>query len=300
MHIRSPHANAKALIMTHGWPGSILEFRHVIARLTEPVKYGGKVEDAFHLVLPSLPGYGFSGKPMHSGCNVVWVAKAWGTVMQRLGYKEYFAQGGDWGASVTARMANLKLPGLMGVHLNSTFFDIRKEDQGEKLTAEEQKAVHVAEAFLGHGDAYYKIHGTRPQTIGYALVDSPAGQAAWIYEKIYAWTDHNVVDFEDDDFVKEILDSISLYWVTESAASSARMYWENVELDTTALKIEIPVGVSLFPADLFWTPRSRGERYYKNIVYWNGDVDKGGHFAAWEVPEIFVRELRETFVKMNT
>lgn len=290
VHIRSVNTNAMPMIMTHGWPGSILEFRKVVGPLTNPVVHGGSAEDAFHLVIPSLPGYGFSAKPDEPGWGLERIARAWVTLMQRLGYHRYCAQGGDWGADITAQMGNLSPPGLVAVHMNSVFFDARREIRGSP-TVTEAKALAFQEKYEGDEYGYFKLQGTRPQTIGYALADSPAGQAAWIYEKIWMWSSHDgdVEHVLDRD---EILDGIMLYWLTNSGASSARLYWRGP--DSTAFDIDIPVGISQFYGDLLYAPREWGERYYKNIVHWR-ELDCGGHFAAWEQPELFVGEVRDCF-----
>jgi len=290
LHIRSPEPDALPMIMTHGWPGSVLEFNKVIGLLTDPVAHGGRAVDAFHLILPSLPGYGFSRKPTETGWGFVQIANAWGILMERLGYHHYVAQGGDWGADVTASFASNPPSGLAAVHLSTAFFNAKHEIRGQPSAAE-SKAAEMQQLFEMDEYGYFKIQGTRPQTVGYGLADSPAGQAAWIYEKISKWSQHSG-DVESILSKDEILDNIMLYWLPNAATSSARQYWENE--DNTALPIKIPVGVSLFPGDQYYATRTWGERYYENIIHWK-DVEKGGHFAAWEVPEIFLREVRDCF-----
>lgn len=300
--IKSKEKVAMPMLLTHGWPGSILEFRHVIESFTDPVEHGGTEDDAFDLVIPSLPGFGFSSKPTEAGWSVSRVAKAWGILMDRL-YKGkgFVAQGGDWGADIVAEMAHQRIKGLMGVHMNSTFFDpdveiARTKAEGSDITSGETHSKELWDAFLREEYGYFKQQNTRPQTVGYGLADSPSGQAAWIYEKYRSWSQSispdGMIPFSED----EMLDHISIYWLTNSAASSARQYWENE--DTTALETDVPVGVSVFPGDQTYAPRKWGERYYKNIIHWK-DVEKGGHFAAWEVPKVFVREVRDCFAKIR-
>lgn len=290
LHIRSPETDALPMIMTHGWPGSILEFHKVMGPLTDPVKHGGKAADAFHLVLPTIPGYGFSGKPRQALWYFPKIAKAWAELMRRLSYHKYVAQGGDWGADITAQLASDAPDGIIGAHINSVFFDADQEISSEP-TPPERKAVTLQKKFIDDESGYFKIQGTRPQTLGYGLADSPSGQAAWVFEKISAWSQHSG-DVEEVLSKDEILDNIMLYWLTNSASTSAHLYWHNV--DTTALPVNIPIGVSIFPGDQYYAAKSWGERYYKNIVQWN-EVEKGGHFAAWEQPEVFVREVRNCF-----
>ncbi|KAF2237978.1 epoxide hydrolase [Viridothelium virens] len=304
LHIRSRHERALPLLLTHGWPGSVLEFRHVVEPLTEPktASGGGGAEEeeeaevrkeVFHLVIPSLPGFGFSGKPEEAGWNPGRIARAWAVLMERLGYERWVAQGGDWGADVTAELGRLAPPGLIAIHMNSLFYDVKKEIKGEPSN-EELKALKLQEEFDQDEAGYANIQMTRPQTLGYGLVDSPVGQAAWIYEKFHGWSHHdgNVESVFSKD---EMLDTIMLYWLTNSAASSARIYWE--KLDTNAIPITIPVGASWFPGDQTFAPRQWCERYYSNLIHWK-EVEKGGHFAAWEQPGIFVREIQDCFRKV--
>jgi pimeloyl-ACP methyl ester carboxylesterase len=293
LHVRSPHADALPVVITHGWPGSIIEFLEIIEPLTDPTAHGGEAQDAFHVVAPSLPGFGFSGKPAEPGWNSARIARAWAELMGRLGYSRYVAQGGDWGGEVTTRLAQQRPPGLAGIHLN---FPLAFPDPlpTSGLSAEEQRAVDAMARFQSDGFGYFLQQSTRPQTVGYALVDSPAGQAAWIYEKFYAWTDHDGA-LEDALSRDAMLDNITLYWLTGTAASSARIYFENAQVGLNSGTIDhVPVGCSLFPGEIFPTPRSWAEQFYANLIYWN-ELDRGGHFAAFEEPALFTQELRNCF-----
>ncbi len=294
IHVKSKHANAKPLILTHGWPGSVVEFLNVISPLTDPTAHGGKAEDAFDVVIPSLPGYGFSDKPKETGWGLPRIARAWAQLMQRLGYTQYFAQGGDWGAGVTTWMAKQHVAGLKGIHLNlPLLFPPPIEGTPD---AEEQASIAQLVAFGTHGSGYAKIQSTRPQTIGYALADSPTGQAAWIYEKFGEWTDadhHPEKELGYD----QMLDDIMLYWLTDTAASSARLYAESFDTDFSPQKLDIPVAVSVFPGELYRPLKIWGERMYSKLTYWN-EAAHGGHFAAFEQPAIFTEELRKAFATM--
>ncbi len=294
IHVRSKHANATPIILTHGWPGSVVEFLKVIGPLTDPEAHGGKAEDAFHVVIPSLPGFGFSDKPTEKGWGLPRIARAWGTLMTRLGYTHYLAQGGDWGAGVTTWMAKLHVPGLAGVHLNLPIF-FPPPIEG-KPTPEEEASIAQLVAFNDDKSAYAKLMATRPQTIGYALTDSPVGQASWIYEKFGEWTDTKHRP-EDELTRDEMLDNIMLYWLTQTAASSARIYAESFYSDFSPQKLDIPVGVTVFPGELFRALKIWGERMYSKLAYWN-EVAKGGHFAAFEQPDIFVQEMRQARAKL--
>jgi len=309
-HIRSRHADALPLIMTHGWPGSVIELLGAVDPLTDPTAHGGRAEDAFHLVLPSMPGYGFSDKPREPGWNPDRIARAWAELMQRLGYTRYVAQGGDWGSPVSAAMARQKAAGLVGIHINLPATlppDVAKAlasgDMPAGLSAEEKAAFDQVSAFFAKGSGYAAIMRTRPQTVGYGLTDSPAGLAGWMI-------DHDARSFgqiarvfaggSEGGLTRDsILDNISLYWLTNSAASSARLYWENTTsvLNAAAQKtadISLPVAVTVFPGEVYRAPRSWTQRAYRNLIYFN-EVDRGGHFAAWEQPALFSAELRAAF-----
>lgn len=292
LHVRSPHANALPIIITHGWPGSVIEFFKIIRPLTDPTAHGGQVQDAFHVVAPSLPGFGFSDRPAERGWNADRIARAWAELMRRLGYNRYVAQGGDWGSVVTTSLGQQRPAGLAGIHLN---FPLVFPDPipTSGLSAAEQRAVDAWERFQRDGFGYFLQQATRPQTIGYALADSPAGQAAWIYEKFHAWTDNNG-DPEDALTPDEMLDDITLYWLTDTAASSARIYFEHAAVRPNAGVVDIPVGCSIFPREIFPAPRSWAERVYPDLIHWN-ELDRGGHFAAFEQPALFTRELRDCF-----
>jgi epoxide hydrolase len=297
LHVRSPHEGAMPLILTHGWPGSVIEFLDVIGPLTDPVAHGGRAEDAFHVVVPSLPGYGFSGKPAKTGWNVGHVAEAWTQLMRRLGYDRWFAQGGDWGAIVTTMLGVQAPEGLLGIHTNMAVANPTPEDR-ENPTEEEQRAIEAGRRYAQYDSGYSKQQSTRPQSLGYGLVDSPVGQAGWIYEKMWSWTD-NQGKPEDALSRDTMLDNIMLYWLTASGASSARMYWESFgTIGRSGFTVDVPTGVSMFPREISQTPRHWAERVLKNIVYWNR-LDKGGHFAAWEQPELFVGEVRKCFALMR-
>jgi len=300
-HIRSKHPNAMPLIMTHGWPGSILELIKVVGPLTDPTAHGGRAEDAFDLVLPSMPGYGFSARPTTTGWNPERIARAWDVLMSRLGYQRYVSQGGDWGSVVADVMARQAPPGLLGIHVNmpaSVPPEIAKALQnGEPapagLSDEEQRAYAQMNALYTRGGGYAGIMVTRPQTIGYSLADSPAGLAAWFYDKFADWTYTNGeperVLTRDD-----MLDDITLYWLTNTGASSARLYWENNANNFNAVSIAIPAAVTVFPGEIYCAPRTWVERSYHNLIYYH-KVDNGGHFAAWEQPELFSQEIRAAF-----
>ena len=292
LHIRSGHPDALPIIITHGWPGSVIEFLKVIGPLTDPTAHGGEARDAFHVVAPSLPGFGFSDKPRERGWNSDRIARAWAELMRRLGYDRYVAQGGDWGADVTTRLAQQRPAGLAGIHLNMPFA-IPEPLPTEGLSAAEQRAVEALARFQTDGSGYFLQQATRPQTIGYALTDSPAGQAAWIYEKFHAWTD-NDGDPESALTRDEMLDIITLYWLTETAASSARIYFENEAVGGYGGVVDIPVGCSIFPREIFPAPRSWAEQFYPNLIHWN-ELERGGHFAAFEQPALFTQELRACF-----
>lgn len=291
LHVRSPHANALPLLLTHGWPGSVIEFVKTIEPLTNPTKFGGKAEDAFHVVAPSLPGYGFSGKPSETGWGVRHIAGAWGQLMQRLGYERWVAQGGDWGGAITSQIGAMNLPGCAGIHLNMTVI-FPDADDLKDTTPQEQAALASMAYYQEKDSGYAKQQSTRPQTLGYGLTDSPAGQAAWIYEKLWAWTDNQGAP-EDVFSLDEMLDNIMLYWLPATAASSGRLYWESMS-GFASVKIDMPVGVSIFPKEIFRPSRRWADKHLSNIIHWN-ELDSGGHFAAWEKPEVFVDEVRTCF-----
>ncbi|XEU96100.1 hypothetical protein FSHL1_001385 [Fusarium sambucinum] len=293
LHIQSKHQNATPLLLTHGWPGSVLEFRHVIDKLVDPESHGGSPEDAFHLVIPALPGYGFSEKPKETGWGHGRTARAWAELMGRLGYqdREWMAQGGDWGAFVVASLGHQAPKGLKSVHFNSIYFESKKEAQVPIKDKQAEERAKRLDEFRDSGFKGYSLEqSTKPQTVGYGLADSPVGQAAWIYEKYRDWTHHDG-DVEALFSKDEMLDTIMLYWLTNSATSSARYYWE-CGSSTTAWEIHVPVGVSWFGGDNSFAPKEWCERYYKNIVHWN-ELPRGGHFAAWEQPDAFVTDIRE-------
>jgi len=300
-HIRSPHENALPLIMTHGWPGSIIELLKVVDPLTNPTAHGGSAEDAFHLVLPSMPGYGFSGKPQSTGWGPERIARGWAVLMQRLGYARYVSQGGDWGSVISDVMARQAPKGLIGIHVNMPATvppDVAKaladgDPAPAGLSAPEQAAFEQLNNFYRLGCGYSAMMVTRPQTVGYGLTDSPAGLAAWIYDKFAAWT-YTFGNPERELSKDDMLDDITLYWVTNTAVSSARLYWENNANNFNAVDVAIPAAVTVFPGEIYRAPRSWCERSYHNLIYWN-EVDKGGHFAAWEQPALFSAELRAAF-----
>ncbi len=288
IHVRSTNPHAMPLILTHGWPGSIVEFLKLIGPLTDPVAFGGDVADSFDVVVPSLPGFGFSQKPTETGWDVTRIATAWTELMKRLGYTRWVAQGGDWGSVVTTALGVMQPEGLLGIHLNSPYaFPATLPDT---LTREEQYAVDTLALYTGELGGANHLQGTKPETIGIALADSPAGQAAWIYDKFQSKTDNHGLA-EDSLTADEILDAISLSWFTNSAASSARIYWENRGASMAGPRLTLPVAVTVFPRDIPLLPRSWIEDAYPHLVHY-GEAAKGGHFAAFEQPEIMVSEIR--------
>jgi pimeloyl-ACP methyl ester carboxylesterase len=298
LHIRSKHENALPMLMSHGWPGSVVEFMKVIDPLTNPTAHGGTEADAFHLVIPSLPGYGWSDKPSKAGWTIIQTAKAWGELMQRLGYnKRWVAQGGDWGAAVTHVLGHLKPEGLVAAHVNWQF--VYPDKVPENPSPEARAALDVIKKFEDDGYGYFHLEATRPQTIGYALADSPVGQATWIYEKFQEWTDSNG-DPETVLTMDEMLDDISLYWFTDTAASSGRIYWENAHHGAVwnAGTIDLPMAASVFPKEIWRAPKEWAQAHWPNLFYWN-ELDKGGHFAAFEQPELFTGEMRKAFRTMR-
>jgi pimeloyl-ACP methyl ester carboxylesterase len=303
IHVTSPHADALPLIMTHGWPGSVIELLGSVGPLTDPTAHGGSAEDAFHLVLPSLPGYGFSGEPAEIGWNVGRIAQAWAELMRRLGYTRYVAQGGDVGASVTDAMGRQGPEGLAGIHMNLLVTALGGGPMPAG-TEEERAALEQTQTFRASGFGYFLEQATRPQTIGYALLDSPAALAAWMldhdtdaYEKITrAFTGGQPSGGLTRD---HILDNITMYWLTGTGASAARSYWENGRAQALAAgqpppPVKLPVGFTTFPGEIFQAPRSWVEASYPTLTYFN-EAARGGHFAAWEEPELFTTEVRAAF-----
>ena len=288
IHVRSSNPGAMPLILTHGWPGSIVEFLKLIGPLTDPVAFGGLAEDSFDVVIPSLPGFGFSGKPTEQGWNVPRIAAAWAELMKGLGYSQWAAQGSDWGAVVTTALGAMRPDGLLGIHLNTQYaFPSQIPDT---LSPEEQRAVDTLALYTGPLGGSNHLQGTKPETVGFALADSPAGQAAWIYEKFQSKTDNNGLA-EDAISTDDMLDAISLYWFTNSAASSARIYWENSAGSLAGPKLGLPVAVTVFPRDIPLLPRSWIEDTYTHLIHY-GEAERGGHFAALEQPEIMIDEIR--------
>jgi pimeloyl-ACP methyl ester carboxylesterase len=292
LHVRSPHPQAMPLIITHGWPGSIVEFSKVIEPLTDPTAFGGEAADAFHVVCPSLPGFGFSAKPQIAGWGVDRIARAWASLMDRLGYPRYGAQGGDWGSGITTAMGAQDSDHCAGIHITLAM-GVRPEAIGEP-TPQEARALKGAKYYADWDSGYSKQQSTRPQTLGYGLTDSPSGQAAWILEKFWAWTDCdgdplNILGRD------ELLDNVMLYWVTATATSSARLYWESFgAARRTAHTVTIPTGVAVFPKEIVPPVRRWLEPRYTDIRHWS-EMPKGGHFAALEQPELFVAEVRKYF-----
>jgi pimeloyl-ACP methyl ester carboxylesterase len=304
IHVKSPNENALALIMTHGWPGSVIELLETIGPLTDPTAHGGQAEDAFHLVLPSLPGYGFSGEPAELGWNVGRVAQAWAQLMDRLGYTRYVAQGGDVGAAVTDAMGRQAPEGLLGIHTN-LLVTVLGGPQPEE-SEQERAAADQLSTFRESGFGYFLEMATRPQTIGYSLLDAPVALAAWMLDHdtdSYYKISGAFVDGEPvGNLTREtIVDNITLYWLTGTGASAARSYWEDGQALAQARasgqappEVSVPVGFTTFPGEIWRTPRSWVENSYPNLTYFN-EVDKGGHFAAWEQPQLFSEEVRAAF-----
>jgi pimeloyl-ACP methyl ester carboxylesterase len=304
IHVKSPHAGALPLIITHGWPGSVIELLGVAGPLTDPAAHGGSAADAFDLVLPSLPGYGFSAEPAEAGWNVGRIARAWAELMHRLGYTRYVAQGGDVGAAVTDAMGRQAPEGLLGIHMNLLLAGLAGGYPPADPSPEERAALDAIATFRTSGNGYLIEQNTRPQTIGYALLDSPVALAAWM------------LDHDTDSYYKisraflhgqpsghltrdQILDNITLYWLTGTGASAARSYWENAQAAAHAAgqarpEVKLPVGFTTFPGEIWRTPRSWVEKTYPDVTYFH-EVDRGGHFAAWEEPELFSTEIRAAF-----
>jgi len=307
IHVKSRHENALPLIMTHGWPGSVIELLDVVGPLTDPTAHGGRAEDAFDLVLPSVPGYGFSVEPTEIGWNPGRVARAWAVLMDRLGYTHYVAQGGDVGALVTDNMGRQAPEGLVGIHTNLLVTGLAGGDHPSS-SEEERAALDALATFRASGFGYFLEQATRPQTIGYALLDSPVALAAWMldhdtdsYEKITrAFVDGQPAGNLTRD---RIVDNITLYWLTGTGASAARSYWESGRAQAAAAgqtppDVSLPVGFTTFPGEIFQAPRSWVEQSYPNVTYFN-EADKGGHFAAWEEPELFSSEVRAAFKSLH-
>ena len=305
IHAKSPHTDALPLIMTHGWPGSVIELLEAVDPLIEPAAHGGRAEDAFDLVLPSLPGYGFSGEPTELGWNVGRVAQAWAELMRRLGYTRYVAQGGDVGAAVTDALGRQAPEGLLGIHMNLLVTVLA----GGPLPSEseqERAALDAISTFKTSGFGYFLEMATRPQTIGYALLDSPVALAAWMLDHdtdSYYKISSAFVDGQPSGNLTrdQILDNITLYWLTGTGASAARSYWEDGQAAAAAVAsgqappdVSVPVGFTTFPGEIWRTPRSWVEKSYPSVTYFN-EVDRGGHFAAWEEPELFGEEIRAAF-----
>jgi pimeloyl-ACP methyl ester carboxylesterase len=303
IHVQSRHEDALPVIMTHGWPGSVIELLETVGPLTDPTAHGGRAEDAFHLVLPSVPGYAFSAEPTELGWYAGRVAEAWGKLMPRLGYTRYVAQGGDVGAAVTDAMGRQAPEGLIGIHTNLFVPGLAGGDF-PKETEEERAAAEAGATFRATGFGYFLEQTTRPQTIGYALLDSPVALAAWMldhdtdsyYKIARAFVDRQPVGGLTRD---HILDNITTYWLTGTGASAARSYWEGGQATARAAgqappPVSVPVGFTTFPGEIVPTPRSWVEKAYPTLTYFN-KVDKGGHFAAWEEPELFATEIRAAF-----
>jgi pimeloyl-ACP methyl ester carboxylesterase len=309
IHVPSRHPNAMPLIMTHGWPGSVFELLKTVGPLTDPTAHGGRAEDAFHLVMPSMPGYAFSGKPTDTGWGTDRIARAWAELMKRIGYTRYVAQGGDWGSPVSTAMARLAPPGLLGIHINLPAI-VPPEVAAvlaaggpapASLTDKERATFEELGASAKKGNRSYALMmGTRPQTIGYGVTDSPAGLAAWMlgHPGFATWTYSSGDPEKSPD---EVLDDVSLYWLTNTATSSGRLYWEYGGGRSPALagpemtsQISLPVAITVFPGEGYHAPETWARRAFRNLIYFH-EVDRGGHFAAWEQPELFSAELREAF-----
>lgn len=306
IHVRSKHPNALPLIVTHGWPGSVFEQLKIVDPLTNPTAHGGSAEDAFDLVIPSMPGYGFSGKPTGTGWGPERMARAWDVLMKRLGYTRYVSQGGDWGSVVAQAQGRLAPQGLLGIHVNmpaTVPADIANALKAGKpapagLSAKEKAAYDSMNRLYTRGGGYAGMMVTRPQTLGYSLSDSPSGQAAWIYDKFADWTYSGGVP-ERSLSKDEMLDDISLYWLTNTGTSGSQLYWENNNnnfnvVEQRTREIKVPVAVTVFPGEIYQAPQSWAKKAYPNLSYFH-EVDKGGHFAAWEEPELFAKELRAAF-----
>jgi pimeloyl-ACP methyl ester carboxylesterase len=308
IHVRSPHEDALPMIMTHGWPGSVIELLETVGPLTDPTAHGGDAKDAFHLVLPSLPGYGCSEEPVELGWESARIGQAWAEVMRRLGYTRYVAQGGDVGAAVTDAMSRQAPEGLLGVHINLLIAAIAIMDQLPIESEQERAASDAANTFTTDGFGYFLEQSTRPQTIGYALLDSPVALAAWLLDHdtdSYYKISRAFVDGEPvGNLTREhVVDNITLYWLTGTGASSARWYWETGRAQAQTAgqappPASVPVAFTMFPGEIFAAPRSWAEAVYPDLAYFN-EADRGGHFAAWEEPELFSDEVRAAFRELR-
>jgi pimeloyl-ACP methyl ester carboxylesterase len=305
IHVRSDHEDGLPLVVTHGWPGSTIEQLKIIDPLTNPTEHGASASDAFHLVIPSMPGHGFSGKPTETGWDPIRIAKAWVVLMKRLGYTRFVAQGGDWGNAVSEQMALLKPEGLLGIHTNMPATvppDVSKAlatggPEPSGLSADEKKAYEVLDHFYATGTGYAGEMGNRPQTL-YGVADSPVGLAAWMidhdvrsYELIARAFDGDAGGLSRDD----VLDNVTHYWLTNTGVSAGRLYWESKLAFFDVKGVDIPVGVSVFPDELYPAPQSWAEKAYPNLIHFNNELDEGGHFAAWEQPQAFSEEVRASF-----
>ncbi|MFE3199493.1 epoxide hydrolase family protein [Embleya sp. NPDC055664] len=291
LHVRSPYPDAIPLILTHGWPGSVIEFLDVIGPLTDPVAHGGDAADAFHVVLPSLPGYGFSDRPTETGWGVDRIARTWARLMADLGYERYGAQGGDWGSMITASLGRQDPEHVLGIHLNMPVA-MPDAEAMQDPTPEERQALADLATHSEWDSGYSKIQSTRPQTLGYGLTDSPVGQLAWIVEKFRQWTD---CDGHPENALPRdhMLDNVMLYWLTGTATSSARLYWESYR-DPDLAAVDVPTGCSVFPHEIIRASRRWAANRFRDLRYWN-ELPRGGHFAAFEQPQLFVEEIRRFF-----
>jgi len=303
LHVRSPHPGAIPLVLTHGWPGSFLEFEKIVGPLTDPVAHGGTAADAFDVVCPSLPGYGFSDKPTAPGWGVERIAAAWAVLMARLGYERYGAAGSDWGTSISTLLAQQDPGRVAGIHLVPPLA-APDPATSDDLTDAECTALAELRERQEHESGYSELQATKPQTIGYSLVDSPVGLCAWIVEKLWTWSDHDG-DLDSVISPREVLDTVSLYWLTRSGASSARLYWESIRAVSawfsapTTDVVSAPTGCTVFPTEVPRPSRRWAARRYVDIRHW-GEPARGGHFAALEQPELFVGELRTFFGGLRT
>jgi pimeloyl-ACP methyl ester carboxylesterase len=312
IHVRSKELNAMPMIISHGWPGSVIEMLKIIDPLTNPKAHGGKAEDAFDVVIPSLPGFGFSGKPTEAGWALDRIAKAWAVLMNRLGYERYVAQGGDWGAGIVNSMAVQAPAGLLGIHSNlpatlpgEAGMALASGNAPEGFSEKERASFnHLSKSIKEGGFTYKTTMTSRPQGVGYSLADSPTGLAAWLFlhPGFSNWS--YGTDPEQSPTIDDVLDNVSLYWFTNTATSSARIYWENRDIEIISAGsqktnlIKLPVAITVFPEDVFTSPESWARRAYPNLIYFH-EVDKGGHFAAWEQPQLFTEEMRAAFKSLR-